>query len=1858
VPKKIKRVNKFEKGLINNPDKRDIPEGGLANATNVMVDIPGQVRQMGNEVTSYVLGADNSSLSGALTPGYGTHVLKADHNMVNFNTQAAKMIIVQNNQDFNVIGNGIEYADEIDTGWTGSQINPTFFDFNGTLRVSQGAFNHDDHENYVFTHINKVWFADAVDSADANAGAKKIYAHGNTSGGYGGATSGDWIDVPQRIKRPGDSLLTENDAITSSALPIVPGRPYVDIEWTNAENVGDSGEWPSDTAYKFGISYLYDGIGEVLQESLIHVCANTVNPSGDWGDDNGILGIKMGFVADTGIDIGAAPSYDPRIVGAHLYWCGDSTGDFDDPLLIAKADLIKSIVTTHDGEEALMDYEQVSGTIYRYGNNITTSGHSHLLCSKIPTTTYEAQTTFPSTVETNYARFKTAVISNRRLYAANVQRYKENNIGNITALPAENDRMLVSPANNMDLLPSSDYLDIATQDGDAITALAALGDKILQFKNNTLYIINTSQDYEYVEAEHKFLGVASPYGVMKTEFGIVWVNTNGCYIYDGKEVKNLVDGKISLIKDSTPTLINGESKEMEMPGWSQFITNSQYGQVGYITLTKQLVVFDSPYGTTNHSGDIMVYDFRTQSWTYGKDRVGLASRSNIITDYIDELIYMTFGDHSSGDTVSQYIIAGNSGVAGQNQVWTVGGITTAMVNTDITTSIILEMNNDTPISEPVNIIASEVDSDSNNTMIHKLATAIREKLGASVTVSIIDAGSTLHISYDKYSSDLATYSNETPLQFDTDVGEVPVSAGTVLAHGKHLISSDDNATTRKVYPAISFGEPTGSSESGGVSNGARLRMGLAINSSVVEADPLSYGAISPEVISEMAIQYPNSRLYDTVTNTGRHPMWSSSTAAYEGQMNASWANGEIKPDNIFEHVDLDHDTPEWEYFTTIDGFSLPYDHFHNPSGDYNTPQTSMYGYHPSSDKRFCNPGAIWIKNWLGVPGDGQSDPGTSVFPDENLQTQSLPSSKPTYPNGWYKTPLRTLPINHDYVYNKSHNMNGFGYAFLIGQQETKVDTVSGMGDNVGEDGKPHVSTSAFNSWMVACAADKAYILHPSSGDVSLFTHMMKWAGNVSYMDIEATYILNEGNNIAEQFINEKVYSWDTDPIGMFKRLGVTQSTQATAYSSYASGSIPLTTSTGSSNLGTISGTGPDDAVVKFAISRGGYWGDYYFDIRMENTEPVGSFEFGIDTVISFGIPQITRINPFDGAIHTYEFTTSLAQGNGATTDILTGSSTTGVIPPGNHFLCKLEAVNILEMSFNSLFDPSQYYNHDIGISAILGNKVNANWANNLNYDYPIIEDTTHLSGQTGISLNSVEIEGEIELSCNTVNILPCGSSPIKGIDPELPSTKGDLLIMIVGDYGSDFAAGTHYEFGFGGASYPAFGGVETEYNFPSPAYLSYKKVKTFETTNAAGNEWPVNSVTYLLFKGEDQGSLMQNHFYELATCKKGFGAVGIWLDHEETAFLINQNSSASFQNLAQGIAPAPRIVYARFSRSYYDHSAFYTFTLDHPNHPSDNFNYTATWESGAYKSSLDVASNFQGQLETGLTSQAIHAINYLDNTALYKPRLWTATGRISGGGNNDIFIRTVGADDNYHDSNVDLSLELRIGDTFKISNAPTATKEYIVANVEYGVGVNIITIKTSGEGIPAGNIATEAEFFAEGDGTITSSTIVLQETNVLSSGEGFSIDGKVHTDLMVKGFKNDSIFIQSQEAKEGSILIETPDYILNQESSKSNVNKVYVSLKDESYYNNGRFSMHYATDNNDDWRVLYFKPIAGSVDIPPMPAANIVVGDIWGNPALYFNEDLSSLKNASSIRFRIIGTDFQSFKLNDINILFRDKHIS
>ena len=136
------------------------------------------------------------------------------------------------------------------------------------------------------------------------------------------------------------------------------------------------------------------------------------------------------------------------------------------------------------------------------------------------------------------SKYKSSVFANNRLFAVNIKDENED------LYP---DRILISNSRNPFTLPSNNFIDISNEDGDEYITISHFSSRILAFKKKNLYIINiTSNDPStfYLEQTVFNAGVESHYSVCETEFGIAWFNKNGIYIYDGKAVNEITEGKI------------------------------------------------------------------------------------------------------------------------------------------------------------------------------------------------------------------------------------------------------------------------------------------------------------------------------------------------------------------------------------------------------------------------------------------------------------------------------------------------------------------------------------------------------------------------------------------------------------------------------------------------------------------------------------------------------------------------------------------------------------------------------------------------------------------------------------------------------------------------------------------------------------------------------------------------------------------------------------------------------------------------------------------------------------------------------------------------------------------------------------------------------------------------------------------------------------------------------------------------------------------------------------------------------------------------------------------------------------------
>jgi hypothetical protein len=210
--------------------------------------------------------------------------------------------------------------------------------------------------------------------------------------------------------------------------------------------------------------------------------------------------------------------------------------------------------------------------------------------------------------------YKTSAVLNRRLYVGNVWQKADGR----SVEKWYPDRMLKSLPNRFDVLPDTEFIDVAIRDGEAIVRLAAFGNRLLQFKENTMYVIALAGAEEYLEATYKNMGVRHPEAVTVTEQGVFWVNEFGAYTFQGdKPPLNLIDGRID----------NAE--------WSSFITKDAI--IGYNPKTKTFTVLgnsETSYELDGSAIDAYYFNLITGSWNTGYGSIGDATHDKV-TNFIN-----------------------------------------------------------------------------------------------------------------------------------------------------------------------------------------------------------------------------------------------------------------------------------------------------------------------------------------------------------------------------------------------------------------------------------------------------------------------------------------------------------------------------------------------------------------------------------------------------------------------------------------------------------------------------------------------------------------------------------------------------------------------------------------------------------------------------------------------------------------------------------------------------------------------------------------------------------------------------------------------------------------------------------------------------------------------------------------------------------------------------------------------------------------------------------------------------------------------------------------------------------------------
>jgi len=682
MPKKTYIIQRFDGGLNDDADKRDIFENELASATNVMVDKYGRLRNMGSIVVNSPAVADHAS---SITNGYGLFAFTSDYSFLSTialtgsisgtvntvgdtitgATSGATATLLKNYSNTLYVANQLgTFQSETINFTTGSgtatvggdTVRPTATETKIWVTSNGNLFNFYDTS----TSGTVGWFQSAntkiIDLGTNTSSVKPVYysdnnilrifdgnhTHtGNTAKYFGyipartrwanGLTGGNgWYFDDAEIAAPAAAVAEKFtlDGTINATGDFADADGEIAIDLTK-EGSGSSGLWAG--SYKCGISFVYDD----GQESDLTIFSQTVTPD---TDDRYHLALLIRSTSYT-----AGGKIPMRVTHVRVYLQQVDKGDswwYQGQVKLGGASYL-------DGGAIKSGF-----SINHLGQRLGSSGEYYYYYFRDNAT--DQWTTSPSTIATyksntgrnvgdsTTASFKSVVIANRQAYVGNTI------IGGIV----NGDRMIKSPVNQLDIFQETRAVDAVVSDADEIVHIEEYADRILQFKKRAMYVINVSREFEFLENRYPNKGCSNPYAVTKTDKGVAWVNEHGCYLYNGERVDDLLDKK--------------GFRKISQTTWSSFIDTDSI--IGYVPSKKQLIITKS--GASGNDHDVYMYDMITSSWTFGKNKIPTTDlpKSNFVVDWDGNLQILY--DHDDNDSSRLYKWSDSSANASTYEVMT------------------------------------------------------------------------------------------------------------------------------------------------------------------------------------------------------------------------------------------------------------------------------------------------------------------------------------------------------------------------------------------------------------------------------------------------------------------------------------------------------------------------------------------------------------------------------------------------------------------------------------------------------------------------------------------------------------------------------------------------------------------------------------------------------------------------------------------------------------------------------------------------------------------------------------------------------------------------------------------------------------------------------------------------------------------------------------------------------------------------------------------------------------------------------------------------------------------------------------
>ena len=637
MPKLIKNIANFSGGLNNNTNRRDILDVESQVMLNVSNEIPGKLVMEGRTIASSISSNDVTGID-ALNYGNGLLHTNLDRNFGAAGINETEYLFINDKTDSIVriydVTNSAAEATNIDYGNTASLVE--MYSVDGQIRVVPhygnagntpqvlGYYNFDRNFGYTtsISPINNsrsnVYISSNLHVAPIQGGSSSNVAYetdklynkmthfhpdndseifmldvGSTD--YAMGTSGNVNKVEVTAQEMHDLL---GGYVSGGSDYTIAGQGSMAViaYFRNDVNADDDTTIKPKSGKRYGLwaSKVYSNYDNDTNKSeSVAVYLGSIYQHVSVGTSSTDVAQKLYF----GVT-GRMADKDPRYSGFKVYYAlmdGFTEGSTIDnstnigvKYLLAEVDFAKGLryagsntyqflfpYTLIDDKQWTWPIAGWSSTDRFVGDGITDLSIAEPYIIEGSSVIGEANT-----------GFKTSTILNRRVYAGNVQYYDSER-----KLVTKSDRVLKSLPNQFDYFPENSFIDVEVEDGDTIIKLESLGNKLLQFKRNKLFIINVSRDIEFLEAEYEHKGCEKDYHVVKGEGFVAWFNTYGAYIYNGQQV---ID--INLAQNGQPKLTNWST--------SHYHDNNV---IGYLPKSKELII-------VNKNNNILFYDLKSESW--------------------------------------------------------------------------------------------------------------------------------------------------------------------------------------------------------------------------------------------------------------------------------------------------------------------------------------------------------------------------------------------------------------------------------------------------------------------------------------------------------------------------------------------------------------------------------------------------------------------------------------------------------------------------------------------------------------------------------------------------------------------------------------------------------------------------------------------------------------------------------------------------------------------------------------------------------------------------------------------------------------------------------------------------------------------------------------------------------------------------------------------------------------------------------------------------------------------------------------------------------------------------------------------